>query len=82
MREPKCSSHWWTSSGTRRKPDVETLTVRCTCTNRDLPSRLPFGNENGDFDLESGAAIKRIVSLRKPTSSVAPSAAARRCNGV
>jgi type VI secretion system protein ImpG len=50
----------------------ETLTVRCTCTNRDLPSRLPWGNESGDFDLESGAGVKRIVSLRKPTSSLRP----------
>ena len=31
-------------------PDADTLTVRTTCTNRDLPSRLPFGNEAGDFE--------------------------------
>jgi type VI secretion system protein ImpG len=54
------------------KTGVETLTVRCTCTNRDLPSRLPWGNENGDFDLESGGGVKRIISLRKPTSSLRP----------
>jgi type VI secretion system protein ImpG len=48
-------------------PDADTLTVRTTCTNRDLPSRLPFGNEFGDFETESGAQIKRIVALRKPT---------------
>jgi type VI secretion system protein ImpG len=48
-------------------PDADTLTVRTTCTNRDLPSRLPFGNESGDFETETGAAIKRIVVLRKPT---------------
>ena len=48
-------------------PDVDTLTLRITCTNRDLPSRLPFGNEAGDFDLLGGTAIKRIVALRKPT---------------
>ena len=50
----------------------ETLTIRCTCTNRDLPSRLPWGNESGDFELESGAGVKRIVSLRKPTNSLRP----------
>jgi len=42
-------------SGRQMRPDVEALTVRTTCTNRDLPSRLPFGNETGDFDLEGGA---------------------------
>jgi type VI secretion system protein ImpG len=54
------------------RPDVDTLTLRTTCTNRDLPVRLPFGNDAGDFELEGGAAIKRIVALRKPTATVRP----------
>ncbi|MEO8026504.1 MAG: type VI secretion system baseplate subunit TssF [Bryobacteraceae bacterium] len=54
------------------RPDADTLTVRTTCTNRDLPAKLPFGNEAGDFELESGIAIKRIVALRKPTNPVRP----------
>jgi type VI secretion system protein ImpG len=54
------------------RPDVDTLTVRTTCTNRDLSSRLPFGNEAGDFELESGAPIKRIVALQKPTIPIRP----------
>jgi type VI secretion system protein ImpG len=53
-------------------PDVDTLTLRLTCTNRDLPARLPFGNEAGDFDLLGGSAVKRVVALRKPTASVRP----------
>ncbi len=53
-------------------PEADTLTVRTTCTNRDLPSRLPFGDEAGDFDLEGGAAIKRIVALKKPTNTLRP----------
>jgi type VI secretion system protein ImpG len=53
-------------------PDADTITVRTTCTNRDLPSRLPFGNENGDFELEGGAAIKKIIALKKPTPTVRP----------
>ena len=53
-------------------PDIDTLTLRTTCTNRDLPSRLTFANEAGDFEIEGGAAIKRIVALRKPTTSVRP----------
>jgi type VI secretion system protein ImpG len=54
------------------RPDTDTLTVRTTCTNRDLPSRLPFGNEMGDFELETSSAIKRIVCLKKPTSTLRP----------
>jgi|SRR5580658_5523539 type VI secretion system protein ImpG len=54
------------------RPATDTLTVRTTCANRDLPSRLPFGNEAGDFELETGAPIKRIVALRKPTSPIRP----------
>jgi type VI secretion system protein ImpG len=53
-------------------PDIDTLTLRTTCTNRDLPSRLTFASETGDFEIEGGAAIKRIVALRKPTSAVRP----------
>jgi type VI secretion system protein ImpG len=53
-------------------PNVDTLTVRCTCTNRDLPSRLAFGHESGDFEIEGFSTIKKIIALRKPTSSVPP----------
>src|SRR5262249_10799330 len=54
------------------RPGTDTLTVRTTCTNRDLPARLPFGNEAGDFELEGAAAVKRIVALKKPTSPLRP----------
>jgi len=60
------------ASGAAAGTSAETLTVRCSCTNRDLPSRLPFGNEMGDFELEGGSAVKRIVSLRKPTDTLRP----------
>jgi type VI secretion system protein ImpG len=53
-------------------PSADTLTVRTTCTNRDLPARLPFGNEAGDFELESASPVKRIVALRKPTVPLRP----------
>ncbi|GAB4406794.1 MAG: type VI secretion system baseplate subunit TssF [Bryobacter sp.] len=53
-------------------PKVDALTVKALCTNRDLPSRLPFGNELGDFELELSAPLKRIVALRKPTSTLRP----------
>jgi type VI secretion system protein ImpG len=49
-----------------------TVTVRATCSNRDLPSRLPFGNPEGDFELEGTARINRILALRKPTPTLRP----------
>ncbi len=51
-------------------PEGNILSIRTTCTNRDLPARLPFGNEDGDFELEGASSLKRIVALRKPTQPV------------
>ncbi|MGH9646045.1 MAG: type VI secretion system baseplate subunit TssF [Bryobacteraceae bacterium] len=56
-------------SGQGIRPDVDTLTVRCTCTNRDLPSTLPFGQASGDFELEGASIVKRVVTLHKFTPS-------------
>ncbi len=53
-------------------PDATVLSVRTTCTNRDLPARLPFGNQDSDFELEGAGAMRRIVALRKPTQPVRP----------
>ena len=63
-------------TGERTIPDRETVTLRLTCSNRDLPSRLPFGNEEGDFQLETGGPIERIVALVKPTDAILPPARA------
>ena len=54
-------------------PDVEVLTVHTTCTNRDLPARLPFGDPNGDFTMEKAAPVERINCLIKPTPVRRPS---------
>ena len=59
-------------SGRPARPSLETLTVRCTCTNRDLPSRLPFGSELGDFEMEGVSALQKITCLRKPTAAIRP----------
>ncbi|MEZ5361996.1 MAG: type VI secretion system baseplate subunit TssF [Bryobacterales bacterium] len=59
-------------SGRPKLGDFEVLTVRCTCTNGDLPSKLPFGDEKGDFDAEGAAAAPIIVALRKPTRTIRP----------
>jgi type VI secretion system protein ImpG len=53
-------------------PDVDAVTSRLTCFNGDLPSRLPFGNDDGDFELEGGGPIRKIVALVKPTPVVQP----------
>ncbi len=57
-------------SGEILRLDGDTLTVRCLCTNANLPSKLTFGNEEGDFLLESSSAVSRIIARRKPTPIV------------
>ena len=59
-------------SGRPARPDADALTARCTCTNRDLPSRLPFSSEAGDFELEGVPAVRRAMALRKPGASLSP----------
>jgi type VI secretion system protein ImpG len=54
-------------------PGVEILNVHTTCTNRDLPARLPFGNPAGDFEIEIAAPVSRINCLMKPTPARRPS---------
>jgi type VI secretion system protein ImpG len=55
-----------------RLPAAETITVHLTCTNRDLPVRLPFGGEQGDFELDAQAPASRVRCLRKPTRPLRP----------
>ena len=52
---------------------MEVVTLHSTCTNRDLPSRLPFGDSGGDFFLEVAAPVSRIRCLLKATPSLRPS---------
>jgi type VI secretion system protein ImpG len=53
-------------------PAEETITVHTTCTNRDLPSKLPFGGRDGDMEIEGQAPLSRIRCLKKPTETVRP----------
>ena len=55
-----------------RVPAEEVISLRCTCTNRDLPARLPFGSKEGDFEIEGSALISRIRCLTKPTETIRP----------
>jgi type VI secretion system protein ImpG len=59
-------------SGARVVPDVEAITARLTCSNADLPSRLPFGGANNDFELEGGGPIRAIKALERPTPPILP----------
>jgi type VI secretion system protein ImpG len=53
-------------------PAVEVLNVKTTCTNRDLPARLPFGGKEGDFEVEGTALLSRVRCLTKPTETIRP----------
>jgi type VI secretion system protein ImpG len=49
--------------------ETDTLNLELTCTNRDLPSQLAYGQRGGDLFLEGGSSVKVIAFLRKPTVS-------------
>ncbi|MEW6730067.1 MAG: type VI secretion system baseplate subunit TssF [Acidobacteriota bacterium] len=53
-------------------PAVETITAHITCTNRDLPGKLPFGEREGDFEVEGAMPLSRVRCLKKPTNTLRP----------
>ena len=55
------------------EPDAEVLTLHVTCSNRDLPAKLPFRDPSGDFDMETAAPVSSITCLIKPTPCRRPS---------
>ena len=55
-----------------RVPAAEVITVKTTCTNRDLPAKLPFGGREGDFEVEGTALLSRVHCLTKPTETIRP----------
>jgi len=62
--------------GVMTEPNAEILTVRCMCTNHDMPSKLTFGDEQGDFDLEEAAGVGSIRAIHRPTATFEPPAEA------
>ena len=50
-------------------PSVDTLSVSLTCTNRDLPSQLPFGGEDSLLQPEQGGVISGARMLKKPSAT-------------
>ncbi len=59
-------------SGRPMRPDFDAITVRTVCSNRDLPSRMPIGNEAGDLEPQGLAPIRKVTILRKMTAPVRP----------
>ena len=59
-------------NGQLKSPEADVLTVRCTCTNFDLPSRFTFGAADGDLEAVGHASAKTVVVLRRPTPSCDP----------
>ncbi len=55
-----------------RVPAIEVLNVRTTCTNRDLPAKLPFGGREGDFEVEGSGLLSKARCLTKPTETIRP----------
>ncbi|MFN2531636.1 MAG: type VI secretion system baseplate subunit TssF [Pyrinomonadaceae bacterium] len=53
-------------------PATSVLTVRATCTNRDLPARLPWGGTQGDLEVEGAIPLSGIHCLTKPTDTLRP----------
>jgi type VI secretion system protein ImpG len=49
--------------------ETHTLNIELTCTNRDLPAMLTYGQREGDLFLEGGSSVRSINFLRKPTAS-------------
>ncbi len=55
-----------------RNPAVEILNLKTTCSNRDLPAKLPFGGRQGDFEVEGTAILSKVRCLTKPTETIRP----------
>lgn len=53
-------------------PAAEAITIHTTCTNRDLPGKLPFGGREGDFEVEGARSVSRVRCLKKPTNTLRP----------
>lgn len=59
-------------SGRVVHPDVDAVTARLVCHNGELPSRLAFGDPNGDFEIPGGGPIRRILTRTNPTRVLQP----------
>jgi len=54
-------------------PDDRTLSINTHCSNRDLPSKLPYNNEQPKLQCSSSAPpCSRIRCLTKPSATIRP----------
>ncbi len=54
-------------------PQDRTLIVQTTCSNRDLPGKLPYNTEQPRFQCVNGAPpCKHIRAITQPTASIRP----------
>ena len=51
-------------------PQIETLSIDLTCSNRNLASQLAIGQLGGDLMLEGGGVAQEIRLLRRPSRSM------------
>ncbi|PWF40975.1 type VI secretion system baseplate subunit TssF [Massilia glaciei] len=49
--------------------ETDTLSIELTCTNRDLPTLLSYGQRGGELTITGGSGVKAITFLRKPSAS-------------
>lgn len=49
------------------QPKTDVLSLKLTCTNRDLPTLMSVGLPSGDLFLEGGSSVRSIKLLRKPS---------------
>lgn len=49
--------------------ETSTLNIELTCTNRDLPALLAYGESGGDLFLAGGSSMHTIRFLRKPSTA-------------
>lgn len=53
--------------------DAQELAIDLTCTNRNLPGAMAFGEPKGDLELREDDLQCPVVLLRRPTQSIRPS---------
>ncbi|SFJ85514.1 type VI secretion system protein ImpG [Paraburkholderia megapolitana] len=58
------------SDGNPTIPDTDQLTLDVICTDRNLPSAMPFGASSGDLLNETGSLPCKISLLSRPTERV------------
>lgn len=52
------------------QPHTDVLSLKLTCTNRELPTFMSVGLPSGDLFLEGGSSVRSIRLLRKPSAPV------------